>query len=175
MEKWHFDIANTARYKYVQKWGLDRYHDIIMRSVRFSGLKEKDSFDLVEQLSADSGYFADPARQSEIGFNSGAKPSPWSLLKQGRIGAMGSFYPIFFWKTRGLNFIYVLLNLTQKEGLKYGVELLKECLIWKINSLLNQPTSYFSEYISLRKFIRKKLLPDIPDDDPSMFPLRNGR
>ncbi|SVC86883.1 uncharacterized protein METZ01_LOCUS339737, partial [marine metagenome] len=77
LEKWHFDIANTARYKYVQKWGLDRYHDIIMRSVRFSGLKEKDSFDLVEQLSADSGYFAGPARQSEIGFNSTAKPSPW--------------------------------------------------------------------------------------------------
>ena len=175
LEKWHFDIVNTARYKYVQKWGLDRYHDIIMRSERFSGLKEKDSFDLVEQLSADSGYFADPARQSEIGFNSGAEPSPWSLLKQGRVGAMGSFYPIFFWKTRGLNFIYVLLNSARKGGLKYGVKLLKECLIWKINSLLNQPTSYFSEYISLRKFIRKKLLPDIPDDDPSMSPLRNGR
>ena len=87
-------------------------------------LKEKDA------LKKDSGYFADPARQSEVGFYSGAKPSPWSLLKQGRIGAASSFYPTFFWKTRRLGLMYVLLNSARKEGLKYGVELLLEYFYW---------------------------------------------
>ena len=140
-----------------------------MRSKRFAGLKEKDA------LKKDSGYFADPARQSEVGFYSDAKPSPWSLLKQGRISAASSFYPTFFWKTRRLGLMYVLLNSARKEGLKYGVELLLEYFYWKINTLLSRSTSSIPEYISLRKLIRKKLIPDVSGDNPSMAILRMGR
>jgi hypothetical protein len=170
LEKWNFDIQNRTRYAYVKKWGLDRYHNIIMRSNRYAGLKEREAF-----KKMDTGYFADPARQSEIGFGSETVPSPWSLLKQRRVGAMSTFYPVFFWKTRNLSLIYVLLNSFLKKGLRYGMELISGYLGWKINSLLRESISSIPEYISLRKLIRKKLIPDISGDNPSMSILRKGR
>ncbi len=170
LEKWHFDIQNITRNAYVKKWGLDRYHNIIMQSNRYEGLKEWKDF-----KKMDNGYFADPARQSETRFTSEMMPSPWSLLKQRRIGAASSFYPIFFWRTRGLSLIYVLLNSFLKQGLRYGFELLKECLVWKANHFFNRSISFIPEYISLRKLIRKKLIPDVFGDNPSMDILRKGR
>ena len=170
LEIWHFDIQNRARNAYVKKWGLSRYHNIIMQSIRYEGLKEWKAFHKM-----DTGYFADPARKSEARFGSKSMPSPWSLLKQNRIGAASTFYPIFFWRSRRFTPIYVLLNETGKHGLKYGSKLLKEYLGWKINSLFSRSISSIPEYISLRKLIRKKLIPGIPGDNPSMASLRKGR
>ena len=141
-----------------------------MQSNRYVGLKEWEAF-----KKMDTGYFADPARQSETRFTSETMPSPWSLFKQKRIGAASSFYPIFFWRTRGLSLIYVLLNSFLKQGLRYGFELLKECLVWKANHFLKRSKSSIPEYISLRKLIRKKLIPDVFGDNPSMDILRKGR
>jgi hypothetical protein len=170
LEKWHFDIQNITRNAYVKKWGLDMYHNIIMQSNRYEGLKEWKDF-----KKMDNGYFADPARQSETRFTSEMMPSPWSLLKQRRIGAASSFYPIFFWRTRGLSLIYVLLNSFLKQGLRYGFEFLKEYLVWKANHCFNRSISFIPEYISLRKLIREKLIPDVFGDNPSMDILRKGR
>jgi anaerobic magnesium-protoporphyrin IX monomethyl ester cyclase len=170
LEKWHFDIQNITRNAYVKKWGLDSYRNIIMQSNRYQGLKEWKAFKKI-----DTGYFADPARQSETGFASETMPSFWSLLKQRRIGAVSSFYPNFFWRTRGLSLIYVLLNSFLKQGFKYGFELLKEFLVWKTKHCFNRSTSSIPEYTSLRKLIRKKLIPDISGDNPSMAILRKGR
>ena len=141
-----------------------------MQSNRYVGLKEWEAF-----KKMDTGYFADPARQSETRFTSEMLPSPWSLFKQKRIGAASSFYPIFFWRTRRFSLIYVLLNSFLKRGLKYGFKLLNEYLVWKINFLIRQSVSSIPEYISLRKLIRKKLIPDISSDNPSMSILRKGR
>ena len=141
-----------------------------MQSIRYEGLKEWKAFHKM-----DTGYFADPARQSETRFTGKSIPSPWSLLKQNRIGAASTFYPIFFWRSRCLTPIYVLLNETKKKGLKYGFDLLKEYLDWKINSLFSRSIPSISEYISLRKLIRKNLIPDVPGDPPSMSILRKGR
>jgi hypothetical protein len=170
LEKWRFDISNRTRHTYVQKWGLDRYYNIIMQSSRYKDLKERKAFEKM-----DSGYFADPARQSEVRLDGKYIPSPWSLLKQNRIGAASTFYPIFFWRTRHLALIYALLNSANKQGLKYGFNLLWEYLSWKMNSLLNRSIPSIPEYISLRKLIRKKSLPDISGDNPSMASLRKGR
>jgi anaerobic magnesium-protoporphyrin IX monomethyl ester cyclase len=170
LEKWHFDIQNKTRHAYVNKWGLERYSNIIMQSNRYEGLKEwKSSREL------DSGYFADPARQSEIGLGSEITPSIWSLIKQRRIGAASTFYPIFFWRTRHFSLVFVLINSFLKQGPRYGFKLLSEYLGWKINSLFNGSISSIPEYISLRKLIRKKLIPDISGDNPSMAILRKGR
>ena len=59
--------------------------------------------------------------------------------------------------------------------MKYGGRLLREYFAWKIISLFNKPISSIPEYISLRKLIRKKLIPAIPDDNKSMALLRKGR
>ena len=141
-----------------------------MQSNRYQGLKEWKAFKKI-----DTGYFADPARQSETGFTSETMPSFWSLLKQRRIGAASSFYPNFFWRTRGLSLVYVLLNSFLKQGFKYGFELLKEFLVWKTKHCFSRSTSSIPEYTSLRKLIRKKLIPDISADNPSMAILRKGR
>ncbi|MDC1122024.1 radical SAM protein, partial [Nitrospinaceae bacterium] len=170
LEKWHFDIQNKTRNAYIKKWGLDRYHNIIMQSNRYQGLKEWKEFHKM-----DTGYFADPARKSETMFSSETIPSPWSLLKQKRIGAASTFYPNFFWRTRSFSLVYVLLNSSFKDGFKYGFELLRELFGWKINSLFCRSNSFIPEYISLRKLIRKKLIPDVSDDNPSMAILRKGR
>jgi anaerobic magnesium-protoporphyrin IX monomethyl ester cyclase len=170
LEKWHFEIQNKTRHAYVKKWGLDHYYNIILQSNRYEGLKEREAF-----LKVDTGYFADPARQSDTRFTSKAMPTPWSLLKQNRIGAASTFYPNFFWRTRGLSLLYVLLNSIQKQGAKYGFELLSEFLNWKIKSLFNQSMSSIPDYISLRKLIRKKLIPEISGDNPVMGILRKGR
>ena len=141
-----------------------------MQSNRYQGLKEWKEF-----KKLDSGYFADPARKSETTITSDTVPTFWSLLKQNRIGAASSFYPVFFWRTHSLTMIYVLLNLTHKKGIKYGFDLLGEYLGWKISSFLSRSISSIPEYISLRKLIRKKLIPEISGDNPSMATLRKGR
>jgi anaerobic magnesium-protoporphyrin IX monomethyl ester cyclase len=170
LEKWHFEIQNRTRHAYVKKWGLDRYYNIVMQSNRYEGLKEWEGY-----KNRDNGYFADPARQSETRFNSEAIPTPWSLLKQKRIGAASTFYPNFFWRTRGFSLLYVLLNIFQKQGVTYAVELLSECVRWKINSFIGRSISSIPEYISLRKLIRKKLIPEVSGGNPAMDILRKGR
>jgi anaerobic magnesium-protoporphyrin IX monomethyl ester cyclase len=170
LEKWHFDIQNITRNAYVKKWGLDRYHKIVMQSNRYQGLKEWQHL-----REIDSGYFADPARKSDTMFSSEAIPTPWSLLKQKRIGAASTFYPVFFWRTRNFTLIYVLLNSFAKKGLKYGIPLLFEYVVWKVKKLFQKPTLTNHDNLSLRKLLRKKLLPDISGDNPSMATLRKGR
>ena len=170
LEYWHFDICNKTRNAYVKKWGLERYHKIIMQSNRYKGLKEWQAL-----REVDSGYFADPARKSDTMFSSEAIPSPWSLLKQKRIGAASTFYPVFFWRTRNFALVYVLLNSFLTKGLKYGMPLLWGYVVWKAKNLLHKPNFTYPENLSLRKILRKKLLPDISGDNPSMALLRKGR
>jgi hypothetical protein len=141
-----------------------------MKSHRYQGLKEWQ--DLREM---DSGYFADPARKSDTMFSDEVIPTPWSLLKQGRIGAASTFYPVFFWKTRNFTLIYVLLNSFLRKGLKYGLPLLWDYVSWKAKNLFQNPILTNPEHISLRKLLRKKLLPDVNGDNPSMAVLRKGR
>jgi len=170
LEKWHFDIQNITRNAYVRKWGLDRYHKIIMESNRYQGLKEWQAL-----RENDTGYFADPARKSDTMFSSEAIPTPWSLLKQRRIGAASTFYPVFFWRTRSLTLLYVLLNSFFKKGFRYGMPLLLSYVVWKMKNLFKKPTSTNHDNLSLRKLLRKKFLPDILGDNPSMAVLRKGR
>jgi anaerobic magnesium-protoporphyrin IX monomethyl ester cyclase len=170
LEKWHFDIQNITRNAYVKKWGLNRYHKIIMQSNRYQGLKEWQAL-----REMDTGYFADPARKSETMFSSDAIPTPWSLLKQKRIGAASTFYPTFFWKTRNFTLIYVLLNSFLRKGLKYGMPLLWDYVSWKAKDRFQKPILTNPENISLRKVLRKKLLPDVDGDNPAMAVLRKGR
>jgi anaerobic magnesium-protoporphyrin IX monomethyl ester cyclase len=170
LEKWHFDIQNITRNAYVKKWGLDRYYKKIMESNRYQGLKEWQSL-----REMDSGYFADPARKSDTMFSSEAIPTPWSLLKQRRIGAASTFYPGFFWRTRNFTLIYVLLNSFLRKGLKYSMPLLWDYVVWKAKNLFQKPIVTSHDNLSLRKLLRKKLLPDITGDNPSMAVLRKGR
>ena len=59
LEKWLFDVQSTARYAYINKWGLDHYYNLILNSPKFRYLTEDDD----QFRVMDTGYFAGPARQ----------------------------------------------------------------------------------------------------------------
>ena len=199
LEKWNFDIQNKTRHAYIKKWGLDNYYKIILKSERYKNLKEVQE----THNPMDTGYFADPARQS-TGFATGSSlptppasrdvvdahhdvskkiqpdkggiPSLWSLFRKKSLGALSTFYPNFFWRTRSLATLFVFGNCIRKYGLKYSMALLFEYLGWWLVSMFkNTNGSNLIEYISLRKLLRKKIFPAISIDNPSMDVLRKGR
>jgi anaerobic magnesium-protoporphyrin IX monomethyl ester cyclase len=197
LEKWNFDIPNSTRQSYIKKWGFESYYKVILSSSRFNDLKEVAG----GNQAADTGYFADPARQNEIPKTSlprpqassdsadssnvmkenvriekGKIPTLWSLLRQKSIGALATFYPHFFWRFKPLTLIFVFCNCVRKYGYVFALKLLFEYLGWSIMSQFkNKDHNLLFEYISLRKLLKKKNFPDIAGENPSMTILRKGR
>jgi anaerobic magnesium-protoporphyrin IX monomethyl ester cyclase len=199
LEKWYFEIQSRVRYAYINKWGIDNYYNLIFNSPKFKYLTEDD-----EQFRVtDTGYFAGPARQHDAQENSSvlasqrgsvgfadpdsagsinaptpkAKiPSIWSLIKKRSLSTAPTFYPRFFEKARFLNMILVFGNCIRKYGFAHFLGLMVEYSGWLLRSvfIVNKP-KFISEYISLRKELRKKTLPIIETDNPAMEILRKGR
>ena len=156
---------------YVQKWGMDRYMDTLLRSDRFKNLNEAQIY----RKKYDSGYFADPAR-SQGSFSIKSAPSIWSLSRQNTISSASSFYPRFFYYTRYFIVAFTLLNTVRKYGKVFAMKLLWEFIIWKIKKAsLSNNLRKTIKYLSLRKLVDKNFFPEIPTDNPAMAPLRKGR
>ncbi len=197
LEKWNFEIQMKTRYSYIKKWGIDNYYKVVLNSPRFNNLTEMKG----DGLKKDSGYFADPARQNEmpiektglprlqvssdsanaeikeeVRLDKGRIPSAWSLLRQKSIGSLATFYPEYFWKAKFLTTLFVFGNCIRKYGLKFSLVLLFEYLCWTLVTLFKKnKNSFIPKYISLRKVLRKKMVPDIASDNPNMELLRQGR
>jgi hypothetical protein len=188
LEKWHYEIQNTTRHAYIKKWGLSNYYKAIMgNKTRYQHLEEVQEY----KKKIDSGYFADPARTADVGsdvsdsmhddkeetvFDRSQIPSLWSLFRQNSLGATASFYPNFFWRARSIIIVFVLLNCFRKSSVGYSIKLLTEYASFQITSLFTKQRSQLNAgYISLRKFLRKKTIPDIAGDNPTMAVLRKGR
>jgi hypothetical protein len=200
LEKWRFDICNSTRNAYINKWGLDNYHQIVLNSQRYKGVKENSG----NKKSSDSGYFAEPARAKEntLGLNKNPKielassvvadtvhdikekieitdnkiPSLFFLLRKKSISSAANFYPRLFWSTRKFSFIYIFFNECRKNGLTYSVKLAITAIIWKIAQIkatTDQPDE--QRPLSLRKALKKGNLPSIIKDNPAMGKLRLGR
>jgi anaerobic magnesium-protoporphyrin IX monomethyl ester cyclase len=67
LEKWRFDICNSVRNAYINKWDKNKYYKTILNSHRYKGFKKDDK-------SSDSGYFAEPARIRENTLGPNLKP-----------------------------------------------------------------------------------------------------
>ena len=199
LEKWNFDIQNRTRQSYVKKWGMENYYKVILNSSRFKDLSEvKEGVQIAE-----SGYFADPARQNEIPIPKTSLPRPqassdsadstnamnenvrlegekipslYSLLSQKSIGSLATFYPQFFWRFKPLTLIFVFFNCIRKYDFIFSIKLLAEYISWKLVAKFKSGIKKsIPEYISLRKILKKKLIPDIKSDNPRMEILRKGR
>ncbi|MBN4077998.1 cobalamin-dependent protein [Nitrospina gracilis] len=199
LEKWHFEIQNIARRSYINKWGLKNYNKIIITSARFQPPKqEKPGSD-----KGDTGYYADPARSIEcsesenkswdapasshatdsvhdinesIKLTDNKAPSFSTLIKKRKFGDMAWFFPNVFWYARHFLILFVLLNSFRKFGKTYTLNMLFEYLQWKIRDTLSLSRGRsITEYISLRKLLKKKIFPDITTDNPIMADLRKGR
>tara|TARA_Y100001960_G_scaffold316387_1_gene383215 strand:- start:2062 stop:2598 length:537 start_codon:yes stop_codon:yes gene_type:complete len=178
---------------------MENYYKVILNSSRFKGLSEEWEGNEV----TDSGYFADPARQNEnsiskvslprpqassdstdssnvmkenIQFETEKIPSLWSLIRQKSIGSLAIFYPYFFWRFKPLTVVFVFFNCIRKYGFIFSLKLLTEYVGWKVFKKNEfQEKKSIPQYISLRKILKKKLIPDIESDNLAMEILRKGR
>ena len=178
---------------------MGNYYKVILNSARFKDLSE-----VREQVPMpDSGYFADPARQNEISIPKNCLPRPqtssdsadsnnvmkervqiknqripsfWSLLRQKSIGSLATFYPNFFWRFKPLTITFVFCNCIRKYGFIFSLKLTSEYISWKLTDQFKSGKSkYISEYISLRKILKRNLVPIIQEDNPKMDFFRKGR
>ena len=199
LEKWHFEIQNRARHSYIMKWGLENYKKIIVTSNRFQPSKQEKR----GSNKDDTGYYADPARsvdtwggenekshlpesshatdtvheiKESIKLTNNKIPSFWTLLKKRKFGDMAWFFPRFFWRARYFLILLVLINSLHKFGKRHTSKMLLEYLQWKINGIFSISRNKSpKEYISLRKLLRKDIIPKISIDNPAMIKLREGR
>jgi anaerobic magnesium-protoporphyrin IX monomethyl ester cyclase len=200
LEKWRFDISNSARKFYIDKWGEKNYNNIILNSQPFKEFQNPKN----GEKKTDSGYFAEPARgqesslglleKKEIEFGSSTVantihdideqieiknnkiPSLFSLMRKKSISSIATFYPRLFWFTRRFTIVYIFLNECRKSGISYSLKLVLSALTWKLNqikSVFKQSDS--QQGLSLRKVLRKGSLSVIDTDNPAMEKLRLGR
>ncbi|MEK9627542.1 MAG: radical SAM protein [Nitrospinota bacterium] len=197
LEKWKFDLSNSARNAYIKKWGKKNYYDIVLNSHRFKGLDQKKN--------EDSGYFAEPARaqenslgltekkkielasdvvsdtvhdiKDEIRITDNKIPSLFSLLKKKKISQIATFYPQLFWSTRKFSLVFIFLNEWRKSGTIYAIKMAASAIKWKLDQMFIKisikPDD--EQVFSLRKALRKKMFPVISTDNPVMEKLRLGR
>jgi anaerobic magnesium-protoporphyrin IX monomethyl ester cyclase len=200
LEKWRFDICNSARNSYINKWGEEKYYNIILSSQPFKEFQNPKN----GEKNTDSGYFAEPARgqESSLGLSGKKKiefgsstvadtvrdineqieiennkiPSLISLLRKKSISSMATFYPRLFWRTRNCTFLYIFLNECRKSGIAYSLKLAATALIWKLKkNKTGLDKSDSQQGLSLRKTLRKSDLYVIDTDNPAMEKLRLGR
>ena len=68
------------------------------------------------------------------------------------------------------------MNIMRKYGFLHFLKLLAEYIGWLLRSAVAiQKPKFITEYISLRKELRKKTFPDLQTDNPAMAILRKGR
>jgi hypothetical protein len=200
LEKWRFDICNSVRNAYINKWGQNKYYETILNSQRYKKFKE----DKKDEKSSDSGYFAEPARgqekdlglpekkeieidnslvsdtihdkKEEIELTNNKIPSLYTLFKNKSISSIANFYPSFFWRTRRFTLVFIFLNELRKSGLAYAVKLAMSAIKWNLSrSKLFTENSSDDQGLSLRKALRKGNLPAITSGNPAMEKLRLGR
>jgi anaerobic magnesium-protoporphyrin IX monomethyl ester cyclase len=196
LEKWRFDICNSARNAYINKWGKNSYINITLNSSRHTGLAEKKE--------TDSGYFAEPARGQEnslglseesdiemssevvsdtihdieekIEVSDNKMPSFSTIWRKKSMSSMATFYPRFFWLTREVTIFYIFLNECRKSGIPYALKLVANAIRWKLNQFKTTTDKSNSiPALSLRKILLKGNHPVIASDNPVMEKLRLGR
>ncbi|PIR00075.1 MAG: radical SAM protein [Nitrospinae bacterium CG11_big_fil_rev_8_21_14_0_20_45_15] len=198
LEKWRFDIQIAAQHACISKWGKAVYFNNILNAPRLKHIQSKPA----EEESKDSGYFADPARikEQELGQRKAPEmtsmgptdtvnektvrieildkqmPSILSLIKQrAKVGHIAMFYPRFFWQTRHFLILFIIANTFRKYPRRIAWNMTKEYLLWKLGVSKIKGNTTTGNYLSLRKVIKKNLIPDIETDHPIMAPLRKGR
>ncbi len=198
LEKWRFDIQIAAQHACIKKWGKEAYLNNLLNAQRLKHITTSPE----EEKAKDSGYFADPARIKDKNRNRKTTPemsstgptdtvnekavrieiidkqlpSIFSLIKQrAKVGHIAMFYPQFFWNTRHILILFIIANTFRKYPGKIAWSMTKEYLLWRLGLSKMKKDISTSAYLSLRKILRKNLIPDIETDHPGMAPLRKGR
>lgn len=203
LEKWQYDIENAGRWAYIEKFGIEAYREALRKSPLFEDDAAAAAQPTPEARAAkaDTGYFASPARDLEMGatgasqegfvpeaaetanslhkrkdhttFHPGEYPSAWQLVRMRKFFLLPTMHPTLFMRLRFLRTLIVAANVLRKYGLAVMPSVVWEYVSWKV-ARLSKPTSPVP-YQSLRKSVNEGVLGEISGDKPAMEPLRAGR
>ena len=153
LEKWRFELMIRGRASYIKSWGLKSYFDQMFEATRSDYFKQFRAKGVLEIPHLRSAFLR------KISFNSAA-----------------AFYPRFFWFTRFFSQLYVWFDCCRWYGVKSSCKLLFDYLNWVAQGWLPyKGKKLTTEYISLRKLLRKNFFPKVISDNPAMAALRKGR
>ena len=202
LEKWRFEIQIATQRAFLKKWGIRPYFQNILRAPRLKNIVKQeikssdgdtgyfaDPARIKEHLILDlkkkfgnapvSADFTDTLHEQEsrIQVVDQQLPSLKSLIRQrAKIGHIAMFYPRFFWRTRHFLILLIIANTFRKYPFKLAWSMTLEYLQWKILNFSSQVAALErGHHLSLRKILRKNILPDIGEGDPAMTALRRGR
>ena len=202
LEKWYFDIQNRTRNAFIEKWGVRSYQNVVgeahglpvLRKLQGSAVKRDSGYfaypqramEQIEVMKGESNYQSGLVKGQDAGMEGHEKNEPSAIINQislfllffrkDMLRYIPIYYPRFFWRLRFLSVVLVWVNVIRKHGVKYGVNILLEYLVWKISNLFSLAKGRpMAKYISLRKVINKNFLSGISTDNPSMVKLRKGR
>jgi radical SAM superfamily enzyme YgiQ (UPF0313 family) len=187
LERWHYELQSVGRHVYIKKYGMTAYRRILGKSALFM-----DS-------SADTGYFAVPARLVEGGgvldkdavldssvsadslhamkdrsrYRLDDYPSVWRLLRERKFFLLPIMHPQLFMRLRVFSSAIVFINTLRKYGVSQAPSLVVEYLRWKAKETLSGASGATVPHVSLRKTVAG--VGPLPEDAPAMAPLRAGR
>ena len=168
-ETWRPLITVSVNKFYVDKFGLEQYHKVLVR--------DTDNFG---KGRSESGYYANPRRLMETGSAPNRRdqqenrpPPLTSLLKDVQWGLALICYPILAYRLRHFLFILVIIKDLKKSGFSSTWALILEYMKFRGKNLLIKNKFAFS-YKSLRKVLEKDV-DNLPGDGEAMASLRKGR
>jgi anaerobic magnesium-protoporphyrin IX monomethyl ester cyclase len=168
-ETWRPLITVLVNKFYVDKFGLEQYHEVLVR--------DTDNFG---EGRSESGYYANPKRLMETSGASNGRdgrgnlpPPLLSLVKDVKWGLALICYPIIAYRLRHFLILLVIVKDLKKSGIKSTGELILEYLKFRAKNILGAKRFSFG-YKSLRKILDKDI-GDLPGDGEAMANLRKGR
>jgi anaerobic magnesium-protoporphyrin IX monomethyl ester cyclase len=177
-QTWRPRITVEVNHAYVNKFGLDKYHAILLQESNF-----------FQPVSEDDGYHANPKRLTKIKavedanptadamkeFNPGQNEIPnfWQLVRQRKLGLAMICYPVLIYRFRWLLPLLVLYKNLQRFSLEYNLRLVKEYIAYKLARRFTPARWRFGSK-SLRKIMDHDL-GELATDLKAMEPLRRGR
>lgn len=176
-QNWRPRITIETNFAYVQQFGIEHYLRTLLGDVRVFKRKGKDT-----------GYFANPKRlvdtsittdtinksddiTMELSEDAVTVPSLGQLLREKKFGLAIICYPVLAYRLRRLLPLFVLLKAVANGGVPYALGMAGEYIAWRLG--LSRMSNTIAGR-SLRKVMREDFSA-LPNDDPSMQPLRDGR
>lgn len=177
VETWRPLISIDVNYHYVQRFGLEHYHDVMLAA---TGYFQKER--------QDTGYYANPRRLvatsavegaptpeiAKVRAARSAMPSLWRMVFGGQWGLALICYPVAAYRIRRWVLLLVILKNFRKSSASATWGYIKEYVAFRWRSLFNETGRFAYEYKSLRKIVDVEI-GELPGDEAAMAPLRRGR
>ena len=177
-QTWRPRITVEVNHAYVMKFGLDKYHELLLRdSNYFQPVEEDDGYHANPKrlLKTNKIEDANPTSDAMSEFSSGQSEIPglWSLIRQRKLGLAMICHPISIYRFRWLLPVLVLYKNIQRFPPAYNIRLVLEYMSYKLFNVFMRRKWRF-DFRSLRKIMIQDV-GELSAVTPEMAPLRKGR